>query len=355
MVPRIRLLTLSLLLVTLAGSPMAQTAPQFRTIYNFHGAHGVGPSTGVVIAGGALYGATGSGGSHDFGVVYSLTPPSSPGAPWTETVLYNFTGGNDGSSPTTLTIGLGGILYGTTNNLSSAGVGTVFSLTPPAAAAGAWTYALVHGFSGPDGGDPQGVVVQNRNGAIYGTTSSGGAADLGVVFRLDPPASPASAWKETVLYSFSGSDGAYPYAGVAIGKGEVLYGTTTAGAGTGYGNIYSLAPPSSAGNGWTFNSLYAFTGPDGNTPYSGVTLGKGGVLYGTTLVGGTSDDGVVYSLTPPAAPGGSWTETVLHSFSGSATDGSRPFSSLAIAKNGNLYGTTTATGTSSLGTVFVLY
>ena len=325
-------------------------------LHNFSGPDGALPGTTLAIgSGGVLYGTTAEGGSGSCpggcGTVFSLTP--SDGG-WTEAMLYNFTGGSDGSNPTGLTIGAGRVLYGTTNNIDSAGVGTVFSLTPPASAGGAWTESVLHTFTGPDGGFPEAGVVQGTGGALYGTTYSGGATDVGVVFRLTPPASPGGTWKETVIHSFTGSDGGFISAGVAIGSGGVLYGTASLVGGSGDGTVYSLAPPLAGSNAWTIDVLCAFSGSNGNSPAAGVTIGEGGVLYGTTTVGGASGNGVVFSLTPPSMAGGSWTEKVLHSFTGSP-EGSDPNAVLAIGGNGVLFGTTTGGGTANLGTVFAVF
>jgi hypothetical protein len=123
------------------------------------------------------------------------------------------------------------------------------------------------------------------------------------------------------LHSFSGIDGGFVSAGVAAGAGGVLYGTTSLAGSGGDGTVYSLTPPDSGSAGaWAITILHAFTGSDGNSPAAGVTIGSGGVLYGTTTIGGASNDGLVYSFTGP--PGGS-----------------TPYATLAIA-NDALFSTT---------------
>jgi len=325
-------------------------------LHSFSGPDGAIPLTALAIGRGeALYGATAQGGTGSCpggcGAVFSLT--RSAGTAWTETVLYSFTGGADGSSPTGLTLGSDGVLYGTTNNIASAGVGTVFSLSPPATPGGTWTQTVLHTFTGPDGGDPVGGVVQGPAGALYGTTSSGGATDIGGVFRLEPPASPGAPWVEQVVHSFSGFDGGFPSAGVVI-FGGVLYGTTSLVGSFGDGTVYSLTPPASAsGGGWTINVLHNFSGHDGNSPAAPLVIGGGGVLFGTTTAGGAFGLGTVFALVPPMTPGGSWVERVLHSFTGTPNQGSAPYASVAIS-NGTLFGTTLSGGASNLGTVFAL-
>jgi len=161
----------------------------------------------------------------------------------------------------------------------------------------------------------QAGVVIGSGGVLYGTTPFGGTGTClegcGTVFSLTPPASPGGAWAETVIYSFAGgSDGSGPSAGVVIGGGGMLYGTTVSGgAGAcdgGCGTVYSLVPPTSRGGVWTETVLYTFKGgiyEDGILPEARVVIGSGGVLYSTTVGSGTSATGTVFSLAPPLSPG----------------------------------------------------
>ena len=334
-------------LLTFTVSAAAQTPPLgLSTLYSFTGSDGANPSAGVVVgSGGVLYGATPSG----WGTVFSLTPPTSPGGGWTPTTLYSFTGGSDGGDLCCagLVIGSGGVLSGTTRAGGIApgamGFGTVFSLTPPASPGGAWTEATLHRFTGgADGQMPEAGVVIGSGGVLYGTSWAGAT-----VFSLTPPASPGGAWTEATLYTFTNGD--VPN-GVVIGKGGVLYGTGQGWGGTDLGIVFSLTPPASPGGAWTETVLHTFTGtPDGANPWAGVVIGKGNVLYGTTQFGGTGGCsvtepgcGVVFSLTPPTSPGAAWTETVLYS---SGVNDARPLASLVIGNGGVLYGTTDDSGT----------
>jgi uncharacterized repeat protein (TIGR03803 family) len=143
----------------------------------------------------------------------------------------------------------------------------------------------------------------------------------------------------------------------------VLYGATSGGGTSGYGTVFSLTPPASPGGAWTESVLYSFKGSpsDGTNPnLDGVVIGTGGVLYGATVTGGTVHPscgipgcGVAFQLTPPASPGGVWTETVLHDFT-SGSDGVSP-NGLVIGSGGMLYGTTYGGGGAlGWGTVFAL-
>ena len=335
-------------------------------------------SQGVVIgSGGVLYGATEVGGTgtcfgvpSSCGTVYSLTPPGSPGGAWTETVLYNFAGGTDGGQPyASVAVGGGGVLYGTTaaggTGACDGGCGTVFSLTPPASPGGPWTEAVLHSFTGgSDGTQPLASVAIDSGGVLYGTTIYGGT--YGTVFSVTPPLSPGGAWTEAVLHSFAGaSDGSFPMAGVAIGREGVLYGTTTYGGISDYGTVFELRPPSSTGGAWTERVLHSFAGIDRTDPQSGVVIGNGDVLYGTTSDPRIDDVtcgpglvrcGKVYSLKPPASPGGTWTETGLYTFKG-GDDGYEPLAGVALGRGEVLYGTTVYGGSGGNyggGTVYSL-
>jgi uncharacterized repeat protein (TIGR03803 family) len=290
--------------------------------------------------------------------------------------LYTFPGSPAGSNPQAdVTIGKGGVLYGTTVVGGSAGYGTVFSLTRPASPGGAWIPTVLHSFGGApnDGYSPYNAgVAIGKGGVLYGTTYGGGSGFYGTVFALTPPAGvpsePGLQWAETILYNFTGnSDGGSPQAAVVIGRGGVLYGTTNSG-GTGAcsggcGTVFALTPPVSPGGPWTETVLHNFTGGpgDGASPITGVVIGSGGVLYGTTVGGGSAGYGTVFSLTPPAGgpsgPSGTWSETVLYNFTG-ASDGSVPAAGVAIGKGGVLFGTTYGGGTGicsgGCGTVFAL-
>jgi uncharacterized repeat protein (TIGR03803 family) len=156
-----------------------------------------------------------------------------------------------------------------------------------------------------------------------------------------------------VLYSFgSGSDGAFPFGSMIFDSKGELYGTTAYGGSSGGGTVFQLSPPTSSGGSWAETVLYSFGGTgDGAHPRASLILGSNGDLYGTTYGGGTPGGGTVFQLSPPASPGGSWTEAVLHSF-GSTGGGNLPRASLIFGSNGDLYGTTLSGGASNDGTVF---
>jgi len=199
----------------------------------------------------------------------------------------------------------------------------------------AGTESVLYSFAGGmDGTYPAGLVL-GASGNLYGTTNGGGASNDGTVFKITP------AGTESVLYSFAGgTDGAHPGAGLVLGANGDLYGTTIVGGASNDGTVFRIT---SAG---TESVLYSFAGgTDGAHPRAGLVMDASGNLYGTTNKGGTSNDGTVFKITPAG------TKSVLHSFAG-GTDGAHPYAGLVLGANGDLYGTTNGGETSGLGTVF---
>ena len=327
------------------------------------GTDGFFPSGGLLQgANGVLYGTTEGDGVTNFGTVFELTPPATPGGAWTETVLYNFTGGTDQGSPKAgLIADSHGVLYGTTSG-GNVGNGTAFSLTPPAVVGGKWIGALLLSFGGSfQAAEPDSTLVMDANGVLYGTSLQGGVdfAPAGTAFSLTPPGGGVITWTETVLASFSNllrdGDLSTPIGGLLAGPSGTLYGTTAFGGGAfGAGGVFALTPPSTVGGPWnrTYPYIFMSSNPNnGENPYGGLVSDASGTLYGTTMLGGANvnnglGDGVVYSLTPP-----NWTEAVLHAFTGNP-DGGAPRSTLVMDSNGILYGTSTAGGAFNNGTVF---
>ncbi len=223
-------------------------------------------------------------------------------------------------------------------------------------AGGGWTESLLHNFAGPigatDGMLPEGPLVLDGEGNLYGTTYAGGGVDTcggttgcGVVFEVSPGA--GGVWTESIIDNFQGGshDGARPASGLVLDTAGNLYGTTIQGGSTtacldfGCGTVFELSQ--AGGGAWTEKVLHAFSTGEGQNPYSGVVLGSTGNLYGVTAFGGTFGWGMAFELTP--ASGGTWTESRLHNF-GNAKDGQRPATPLVIDSAGNLYGGTTYGG-----------
>jgi uncharacterized repeat protein (TIGR03803 family) len=219
---------------------------------------------------------------------------------------------------------------------------TTTLITALVLAPGAWAaskYKILYNFTGGnDGGTPFDGLALDTAGNLYGTTTAGGASGNGTVFELTKNSH--GTWTESVLYSFAGgADGAAPWAAVTFDHSGNLYGTTTAGGASSAGTVFELVPNSNGS--WTESVLYSFTGgSDGGYPqWCGVIVDATGALYGTTSGGGSQGMGVVYKLTPNS--GGGWTYGLLHTFVG-GKDGSYPqVGMLTFDTVGNLYGPTT--------------
>jgi uncharacterized repeat protein (TIGR03803 family) len=321
-------------LVVIAGLPAdAQTE---AVIYSFKGVSpdGYDPYGGVALGkNGVLYGTTAFGGTYGFGTVFKIDPDG------TETVLHSFNSkSGDGFEPAAgVILDKAGNLYGTTYYGGAYGYGSVFKVIPNASK----TETVVYSFGGQsgDGQNPWAGLVLDQAGNFYGTTVFGGAYGGGTVFKLTPTGT------ETVLYSFGSQsgDGSQPYGGVVLDDLGNLYGTNVfGGAYGGGGTVFKVTPTG------TESVLYSFGGHsgDGAEPFAGV-LRKGGVLYGTTIVGGTNGYGTVFKLTTRGKM------TVLHNFSRFSEDGYQPSSGVVLDSAGNLIGTTQYGGVSGVsGTVF---
>ena len=302
------------------------------------GSDGAIPYGGVVMdKDGNLYGTTligGGTGCHDgCGTVFKVAPDGS------ETVVHAFKGGSDGAQPyASVVLDASGNLYGTTEHggvgnggCSYDGAGTVFEITPDG------NEKILHSFLGsPDGCLPDGPLIMDRDGSLFGTTSFGGQSNCppiscGTVFKITPEG------KESVLYSFGNPpDGAIPEGGLLRDKAGNLYGTTGWGGAQGEGTVFKLA------SGRKETVLYSFCSvancADGERPLAGLLLDKAGNLYGTTTAGGlvTKNCSVGCGTVFQLAPGGS--ENLLYVFTG-ASDGDNPNGNLIADRKGRLYGT----------------
>ena len=330
------------------------------TLHSFNGTTDGNAPFGALVAdeNGVLYGSTVAGGTGSGGVVFSLTPPAMGGAAWTETTLYSFQFGTDGISPTA---GLfrddaTGALFGMTSAGGLNGAGEVYRLTPPASGGSAWNKTTLYNFRGVSDGDfPLGGLVRDRNGIFYGVTDSGGLSGWGTVFSLAPPSVSGKGWLETVIYHFSGRlDGGSPDSTLVLDTDGTLYGVTQAGGNMGSGTAFALTPPAPGRRAWTEQALASFDGQDGVNP-AGLSAGLGNTLIGTTLYGGSlGNGGTVFTLTPPAPGGSDWTQSVVHDFRFPSTDAVAPTGALLMGRNGALYGSASSGGTHGNGAVYEL-
>jgi uncharacterized repeat protein (TIGR03803 family) len=296
-------------------------------LYSFAGgSDGANPYGGLIQGtDGNFYGMTYIGGTSGHGTVFMVTPTG------IETVLYSFAGGNDGASPFAALIqGADGDFYGTTQYGGPSNAGTVFKVTPSG------LETVLYAFTGgSDGSNPTVQLIQDTDGNLYGTTGYGGAFGSGTVFKVTPPG------VETILYSFiGGNDGANPFVGLIQGADGNFYGTTYGGGTASAGTVFKITP------GGVETVLYSFAGGnDGANPIAALVQSADGNFYGTTILGGASGVGTIFKITPTGV------ETVLYTFTG-GNDGGNPTPGLIQGADGNFYGTTELGGTSNNGTVF---
>ena len=335
-------------------SPAGGGTWTFRTIHNFQGGFGSAPNSGLIFdKAGNLYGTTLGGGADNKGVVFELSPS---GQFWNETVLYSFKKkGGDGNAPVGgVNFDSAGALYGATNRGGSNGFGVVYRLT---LAGGFWTEAILYNFqNGADGGAPQGSVIVDSAGNLYGTTNSGGNSQLcstgcGVAYEL---VLNSGAYTETILHTFKGGkDGALPYGNLLLDSNGAVWGTTysSGASGAGFGGIAFRLTPS--GGSWS-ETVFNFPATDGSSAIGRLVLDSQGNLYGTTFEGGAYGVGAVFELTPV---NGRWRSKLIYSFQG-GTDGAFPREGLISDAAGNLYGETGQGGTCATvggcGTVFAV-
>jgi uncharacterized repeat protein (TIGR03803 family) len=345
-------------LVSAASISTAIAAPASNTkvVYSFGGGtDGEYASTDLIVdAAGNLYGTTVLGGNGG-GTVFELTPSATG---WTHTVLYGFTGGADGGEPYGgVTLDAQGNLYGTAviggtgGSCVESGCGVVFKLSK---SAGKWSESVIYNFTGGnDGYGPGGGLTLAKDGTLYGMTPTGGAKGLGVIFHLMP--GPGSGgWILAVIHTFTGGkDGSTGSAGrLLLDKAGTLWGVATVGGTYNAGTAFKLAVNLTGA--WILTPIYQFKGlPDAGFPYGGLIPDASGNLYGTTYYDGANNLGAVYELSHKS--GGGWTERVLYSFTG-GSDGAKSISTLVRDAAGNLYGTTSEGGAAGCGcgTIFKL-
>jgi len=337
----------ALALSILACVCYASAQSKFTVLYNFRGgSDGANPQmTLITDSSGVLYGTTTNGGGQ--GTVFKLSPPRQ-GRIWAETVLHRFAGGSDGANPVAgLILGKDGALYGTTLNGGNThcpqGCGVVFKVSKT----GRETVLYRFTDTNSDAANPGGGVIFDQSGNLFGTTEQGGDQNNGAVFELTRK---GGVWKESTIHSFHQfKDGYDPHDGLIMDQSGALYGTTMKGGRSLDGVVFRMNEDSS---GWNFTTLYSFDphGADGIHPVSGLIFDQAGSLYGTTQFGGwrnALDSGTVFKLTP----GGD--ESLLYSFTG-GHDGSIPQAGLVLDRAGAFYGTTFAGGGSGQGVIFKL-
>lgn len=330
------------LLILVVTIPIS-TFGQDKVLHRFGNTQndGESPFAPVTLVKGTLYGTTqNGGGSQAAGTVYEVSRNSS--GRWTGKVLLSFSYtpyAPGGYAPQGgLVADAAGNLYGTTWGGGIYDYGVVFKLAPDGK--GGWTETTLHAFNGTDGNQAVASLIFDQAGNLYGTTLIGGSrfGGNGNVFRLSPNSD--GTWTETVLFKFNGENGSHPMGALTFDAAGNLYGTTDVGGAHNYfGNVYKLTRGKHGK--WTETVLHSFNGADGGYGIGNVVFDTAGNLYGTTFGGGGTacefGCGVVFELSPNS--NGAWTYTVLYRFSG-GSDGADPYAGLTIDDTGNLYGTT---------------
>jgi len=287
------------------------------------------------------------------------------------TALHIFSLGADGGNPAAPVVAdRDGALYGTTfygglqSCNSGVGCGTIFKETPPATPEGHWMFSVLYDFTGGDDGCCNtSILARDRAGRLYGVTNGG--LPNGSIFQLRPRGGPGDKWSFTNIYTFQKQQGAFPLTPLLISEDGTIYGAAPYGGlsgcgGYGCGTVVQLVPPATEDDPWKESTLYKFSGgADGGTPSSPLVFGRDGALYGTTFVGGMAPTrncpngcGVVFKLSRPSEPGGQWEETVIYTFT-DEPDGAFPYN-LVSRKNGVLYGLACCHGGENAPNIFAL-
>ncbi|HET6250235.1 MAG TPA: delta-60 repeat domain-containing protein [Tepidisphaeraceae bacterium] len=298
---------------------------------SFNGTNGSDPVAGLTLdPSGNLFGVASTGGAQGAGDVFELAKGSN-----TISVVASFDG-SDGSDPEApLIIDSSGNLFGSTAQGGGGESGAVFEV-----ASGSNAITMLAFFDGTNGAEPKGALAMDSSGNLFGTAEQGGSASEGTLFELVSGSSTI-----TSLGSFNAaSDGSSPVGGVILDSSGDLFGTTTAGGSTGNGSIFELP----AGSG-TISTVASFTGLNGSDPVDRLFIDGNGDLFGTANTGGAS-------FTTPGTGDGTAFDVIdgiitdLDDFNG--TNGQDPFSGLVQDSSGNFYGTDILGGTSNAGTIF---
>jgi uncharacterized repeat protein (TIGR03803 family) len=354
--PRSTLTALGLAIACLLLQP-ALAASNYRVLHNFGASQDAYVPAGPLVLGGPgiLYGAAGGPGFYGNGTVFQLSEKVD--GTWEEAVLYSFKGSSDGAGPDGALIpDSTGDLYGTLSGNGILGTEGIFELTPDT---DGWTNTVIYDYySGPG-------LVSDQLGNLYGAIDSSNDNDIfGVIGELSPG---SGGWTYTVLTDLSNSIGWKPPAPPVWGNKESLYGVTLYGGigqpacwnSDGCGVAFEMTPNSDSA--WDYHILHVFASSptDGQSPSGGLVMGQNGDLYGVTVYGGVYKNGRVFRLSPAGGGENQWAETALYDFPYCA-EGCLPGGTLALDQAGNLYGVASggkvdcAGGTLTCGVVFKL-
>lgn len=302
-------------------------APAVTLRASFTGANGARPGSELIAAGGSLfYGTTSEGGINNKGGVFEFNSNTN-----SITFLDSFTGANGSRPGAALTAAGGGLYYGTTISGGADNIGGVFqfnSVTGSITLKGSFTGASFYA-------NPYSRLTAAGSGLYYGTTTNGGVNAFGSVFEFN-----SNTNSITILSSFTGANGRAPYAALTAAGGGLYYGTTYTGGANNVGGVYEFNSNTNS-----ITLLDSFTGANGAFPYAALTAAGGGLYYGTTYFGGANLAGTVFEFNSNTG-----LITLLDSFTG--PNGANPFAALTAVGDGLYYGTTVSGGDSSFGGIF---
>jgi len=324
-------------LLMLLSAPLSLGAT-YKVLYSFSGG-----TDGSILYGGVvldrqgnLFGPTAGGGQDLAGTIYKLT--HEPGGIWTKTIIHDLNYQTEGGHPNGgMVFDQAGNLYGTTWSGGPQLVGTIFQLVPNPD--GPWTLNLLY-----EGGSQSGLAIDPA-GNLFGFGGPGQYHE-GDIFRLSPN---PGGWEYSEIYSFglNQDDGGTFYAPLILDQAGNLYGTSFGGGhgrfcggGGGCGTAYKLHPTPDGT--WTEHIFHRFgsTPQDGRYLYGSLVRDVAGNLYGTTLQGG--NDGTIFKLS--RKPSGGWKETILYNFPNAVKNGGAPAAGMVFDQAGNLYGTASSGG-----------
>jgi uncharacterized repeat protein (TIGR03803 family) len=325
---KLRIAATLLMLMFISSLTTAAFGQTFSVLYNFgsHAGDPLSPEFSGIIAEGRddnLYSTTPLGGSSSkcsCGTVFKITPTGKL------TVLYSFDGPHGATAIGGLTLAKDGNFWGTTEAGGDFLTGTAFKITPHG------KLTVLHNFSYEQA--PQAPPIQAKDGNFYGTAEYGGNGLVGDVYKMTPSG------KVTPLHQFQQPKDAYePIAPLVQAADGNFYGTTSrGGSGAPYGEVFKVT---SQGK---LTAVHIFKRTDGANLYAPVVQGSDGNFYGTTVFGGTNNNGVVFKVSPAGK------FRVLHKFNGS--DGANPYAGLVQATDGSFYGVTSSGGSNNSGTIY---
>ena len=309
---------------------------------------------------GKLYGTTYLGGTNGDGTVFRITTNGLLTSLYSFGAIQDANGDAlDGAYPSAgLVLGHDGKLYGTTSGGGTNSNGTVFQITTNGSLTSLYSFGAITNEAGNalDGAYPSAGLVLGSDGNFYGTTYFGGTNSVGTVFRITTNGMLRSLYSFGAITNETQNalDGAYPYAGLVFGVDANLYGTTYFGGTNFCGTVFQITT-----NG-LLRSLYSFgaitnetrNALDGAYPYAGLVLGRDGNLYGTTYFGGTNSDGTVFRLTTNGLLTSLYSFGAITNLSGYSQDGANPFCPLLQGSDGNFYDVTSLGGENNSGTLF---